>query len=332
MIPKILLVVRSYNKPEMLETTLNSLIESDINLCSERCIYDDMSNDSETLKVLFNSKYNTFDKIQAKENHEGNKQSFISMLELFKNTNNDFLCVLENDVVVKKDFIYTLAEAYIQARHKSGHYKFILSGFNPTNAHLNGYAQYRNFYFKKSCSVNYFFHKSLIPLLIKGLENDDLFKTISKNKHMVLCLNNGVVQHLGKETDEGFYEEKPPISTTTHLREKFKTAPVYDIIGTYTTNILALKKNIGKISHVNSVVIQKDLDYRNIFEDNEKTKLLLITQDSIMNEIAIELKENLQIINKNKYILVKKDVYDKFLKIWNGENFIDEYTSYELFF
>ena len=43
-------LMRSYNRPEYLLPTLQSLDESDINLCHHKIIYDDASQDSKHLK------------------------------------------------------------------------------------------------------------------------------------------------------------------------------------------------------------------------------------------------------------------------------------------
>ena len=49
---KIILLVRSYNRPVYLEQTLQSLAKSDIDLCTKRYIFDDYSTNKKLLKYL----------------------------------------------------------------------------------------------------------------------------------------------------------------------------------------------------------------------------------------------------------------------------------------
>jgi glycosyltransferase involved in cell wall biosynthesis len=49
---KVALLVRSYNRPDYLRDTLDSLIRADIDICCERLIYDDCSSDPEVVRVL----------------------------------------------------------------------------------------------------------------------------------------------------------------------------------------------------------------------------------------------------------------------------------------
>ena len=50
--PKILFLLRSYNRPEYLEKTLQSLDQSDVYKCYKKIIYDDCSDDKKNLRII----------------------------------------------------------------------------------------------------------------------------------------------------------------------------------------------------------------------------------------------------------------------------------------
>ena len=51
---QIILLIRSYNRPEYLQKTLSSVLLSDIDICVKRYIFDDCSNDDNTIQLLSN--------------------------------------------------------------------------------------------------------------------------------------------------------------------------------------------------------------------------------------------------------------------------------------
>ena len=154
----IILLVRSYNRPEYLQQTLLSLLKSDINLCMKRYIYDDGS-DNKDVETILNNKTNTnvknkeFIVIKNKENR-GCRLSYTDALQYIKNDNitysNYTICTLDNDVIVKNNFISELNKYYNITLKVFNTYNILLTGFNPSNAHLNKLKQYNGFYTKET--------------------------------------------------------------------------------------------------------------------------------------------------------------------------------------
>jgi glycosyltransferase involved in cell wall biosynthesis len=206
---KIILLIRSYNRPEYLEKTLKSVLESDIELCYKRYIYDDASDDDKTNQLLINNDYiNVFEKdfIVIKDNiNQGCKVSYIKALDHIKNENDDnddiLICTIDNDVIVKPNFISIILHEYKNIYNRFQTREFLLTGFNPTNAHLNMYEDFESYYRKESCgAVNFIFHISFLEF-IKTHWNVYLDWGVNwamKDRGMpLLCLKKSIVNHVG---------------------------------------------------------------------------------------------------------------------------------------
>ena len=207
----IILLVRSFNRPSYLERTLESLLQSDIDRCMKRYIYDDGSTDGNVIDILNNSKYisvinKEFIVIKGSEN-KGCQQSYTDALEYIKidnlNNKNYYICSLDNDVIVKKTFINELRKNYLRAYNIFRTHNLLLTGFNPTNAHLNKITDYNTFYTKRTCGgINFFFHIDFIDFIIEfwKLELDHgINKQMLICKYPLCCLNKGVINHIGEE-------------------------------------------------------------------------------------------------------------------------------------
>jgi len=204
---KIVLLVRSYNRPNYLRDTLDSLLRADIDICCERVIYDDCSSDPEVIRVLtdptrVNVPGKEFSIIQRSLNI-GCKQSYIDALNVLKNY--DFICTVDNDVHVKPHFISTMISTYNDAYTLYGTNDMLLTGFNPSNSHRNCVETYETFYRKRSCGgVSFFFHKSFEPFVVSawggGTFGDmdwGVVLSMEKCNYPLLCTRPGVVQHFG---------------------------------------------------------------------------------------------------------------------------------------
>lgn len=202
--PVVILLVRSYNRPEYLKNTLMSLLDSDIHMCSKRIIFDDCSNDPEVFKILHDPKIiNVPDKefeIVYTNKNVGCRRSFVEALQQLPDC--DYICSVDDDVNVSVSFIDTLLTTYQEAFVMFKTHNMLVTGFNPTNAHLNSIQKYPNFYIKKSCGgVHYFFHNSFKSFVIdKWKCNADwgVCNAMMSLKYPLVCLNKGVVQHVGQ--------------------------------------------------------------------------------------------------------------------------------------
>jgi len=236
--PDIILLVRSYQRPNFLRQSLESLIYSDIDLCKKRYIYDDCSEDPWTKKVLSDPKYinstpKGFELIKGYTN-VGVKQSYVDALDYISSEEFDIVITVDNDIVVKPDFVNVLVSEFKKAVVKYKRLEILLTGFNPTNAHLNKIEDCGTFYRKYSCGgVNFVFHKLFLNFISdswdKG-EDNSVMNIMSTMNLPLCCLKNSVLNHMGSvgihadgntwDTDENFtytdvklLEDKGPIDS-----------------------------------------------------------------------------------------------------------------------
>ena len=200
---KVALLVRSYNRPNYLRDTLDSLLRADIDLCCERLIYDDCSSDPEVTRVLtdptrVNVPGKEFTVIRGSVNI-GCKQSYIVALDKLKSY--DFICTVDNDVHVKPNFISKMTSTYNDAYALYGTNTMLLTGFDPSNTHRNCVETYQTFYRKRSCGgVSFFFHKSFKSFVVSawGINLDwGVVQLMDKYQFPIVCTRPGVVQHIG---------------------------------------------------------------------------------------------------------------------------------------
>lgn len=205
---KIILLIRSYNRPKYLETTLKSVLESDIDLCYKRYIYDDASDDDKTNNILINNEYiNISEKefiVIKDEVNQGCKMSYIKALNYIKDNNDDddfIICTIDNDVIVKPDFISIILKEYDNIYVHYQTYNILLTGFNPTNAHLNMMEEFESYYRKETCgAVNFVFHKNFVDFIITHWFEDLDWGIIwaMKDRNMpLLCLKKSIINHIG---------------------------------------------------------------------------------------------------------------------------------------
>ena len=205
----IILVIRSYNRPNYLVKTLNSILKSDIDLCVKRIIYDDGSNNTETIRILDDKKLMSipdkeFEVVKNNKN-VGCYKSYIDLLDYLNKykANNTYVCIVDNDIVVKENWINQLMSIFKECKYTLKTNKIVLSGFKPTNAHLNKiYEYYKNFNVRYSVgAVCYFFDINFMDVIRKGwVDNVDwgISNIIEKNKNNYFCcVNKSVVNHIG---------------------------------------------------------------------------------------------------------------------------------------
>ena len=135
----IVLLIRSYNRPEYLKKTLESVLKSDIDLCIKRYIYDDGSDNTETINILNNEKYVNINskefEVIFNDKNVGCKQSYINALTYLKekHSNNCLICTIDNDVNIKSNFISQTVNKYMEAYIFYNHDKILFTGFNSSN-------------------------------------------------------------------------------------------------------------------------------------------------------------------------------------------------------
>jgi len=206
---QIILLIRSYNRPEYLEKTLSSVLSSDIDICVKRYIFDDCSDDNNVIQLLSNKDYiyvkgKEFIPLRRKKNL-GCKESYIEALNYIKkiySESNFLICTIDNDVIVKPDFISVIKEEYYKAYEKYKTFDILLTGFNPTNAHVNMIEDNGSYYRKTSIGgVNFIFHIKFIDFIIDNWSiGDSDWGVVNKMNDCdmpICCLKKSVVNHIG---------------------------------------------------------------------------------------------------------------------------------------
>ncbi len=135
----------------------------------------------------------------------GCKRSYLHALEHIKRDNlgtDTVVCTVDNDVVVKKDFISILRREYEKARTLFHTTSLLLTGFNPTNAHLNRIRDYEAFYSKETCGgVNFVFHIDFLDFIAQHWDVNLDFganSAMRAQNMQLLCLHNSVLNHIGE--------------------------------------------------------------------------------------------------------------------------------------
>ena len=203
--PSVVLLVRSYNRPMYLKSTLQSLILSDIELCTRRIIYDDGSSSKDVLSVLKDKSLvcvagKEFE-VVCKPKNVGCKQSYIDALDYVATMEYDFVCTVDNDVHVSNVFISTLIRSYSEAYLIFNTHNMLLTGFNPTNSHRNVQETFPTFYRKLSCGgVNYFFHKEFRDFIVEHWRRKldwGVCRQMKQCEYPLISTIPGVLNHIG---------------------------------------------------------------------------------------------------------------------------------------
>jgi len=202
--PKILLLIRSYNRPEYLSKSLESLGKSDINICYKKFIYDDKSNKT-TIDIL--KKYEKdYEVIYNSKNYK--QKSMVKFLNLIQSKNIDFeyICYVDNDVEVKSNFIKTCYNIFklIKSEQKLPNDKILLTGFNSNRTHKT----IKSFdkYIEKNTigGIHMFFHKSLLNnIKLWWDKNEDwgICEGLNNIGGRIFCTKPSIVKHIGVNGD-----------------------------------------------------------------------------------------------------------------------------------
>ena len=211
-------------------STIKSLSNSDIHLCMDRYIYDDGSQNRETIQFLnqLTKSSNPLFQIKKKYQNVGCHQSYIDALIYLKQLNsynqNGYSCILDNDVIVNKHFISQLYCIYTQANNQLKSKNIVLSGFNPDNAHYHTIIKkYPRFHLKKTVGgVCFFFSNHLIPIIIDAWEYDQdwgVNKVFNTLPNFYMCsVNKTLVNHIGIN---GLHSQESKYDKDSEFREEY---------------------------------------------------------------------------------------------------------------
>ena len=200
--------IRSYNRPKYLQETLDSISKSDLDRTNKIIIFDDGSNDKETLDILKRYDNNDSDnkyKVIYSEKNYGCTQSYLNLLKYIKqNIKTDYVCIVDNDIHVNKNWLNNLHSTYKEAEETLKTSNIVLSGFSPTNTHQYKSDQvkmYKNFHLQYSVgAVCYFFNYDYMGTIYKGWDEGQdwgISRIIKRLGQNLAVLNKGVVNHIG---------------------------------------------------------------------------------------------------------------------------------------
>ena len=199
--PRILFLLRSYNRPEYLERSLQSFDNSDIDLCYKKIIYDDCSDNEKTLKILdkYSKKYEI---IYNKKNY--GQKSMVRFLELIENGHKDYdlIFYFDNDTLVKPNCFNILLKTYkiIIEKEKLAVNKILLTGFN---YEINHPVEKKYKYYLKKQSIggiNMIFHRSLLYKIKNWWdvgEDWEVGRQLKNEGGELFCTIKSCVQHIG---------------------------------------------------------------------------------------------------------------------------------------
>ena len=206
----LLIAMRSYNRPEYLLNTINNLKKADIELCQTFIIYDDHSSDNETISILNNKDLLTFGDNRTMEVIFNNRNygvfvSYINLLDYVITYYSDhtYILIIDNDIDMKTDFLSLYDSIYQECISEFNTNQIVLSGFKPTNAHLNNEKKYyTNFHTRYSVgAVCYYFSFDFITTIKQGwIENSDfgVSSIIDRtDNNYFCCVNKSLVNHMG---------------------------------------------------------------------------------------------------------------------------------------
>tara|TARA_Y100000389_G_C17447098_1_gene512306 strand:+ start:595 stop:1275 length:681 start_codon:yes stop_codon:yes gene_type:complete len=206
----VVLLLRSYERGNYLLKTISSIIKSDIDLCDKRYVYDDNSKDKivkEILgKIFLKIPNKEFDVVIGNENL-GCKYSFVEALKHIKNenkNNEDYIVItIDNDVITQKDWISKTLHMYLKIKKMFYSDNFLLTGFNPTNSHLNMIKDYGDFYQKETCGgINLIFHNNMIDLIMEGWQKGDndwgVINKLKEKGYPLFCFKESIINHIGE--------------------------------------------------------------------------------------------------------------------------------------
>jgi len=114
----------------------------------------------------------------------------------------EYLCCLDSDTVVKKDWLMQLIETYHLIAPKMSHPNFLLTGFNADSHHI--LEEHDRYYIKASVGgINLFYpsriYSALRPSLHHIFWDHEMVNRIKLLKGEFFCVRPSVVQHIGKQ-------------------------------------------------------------------------------------------------------------------------------------
>jgi|GEM_PF-3124594 len=114
----------------------------------------------------------------------------------------EYLCCLDSDTIVKKDWLTQLHRTHRMIAQKMSHPNFLLTGFNANSHHI--LEEHDSYYIKASVGgVNLFYpsriYSALRPSLHHVFWDHEMVNRVRLLRGRFFCVRPSVVQHIGKQ-------------------------------------------------------------------------------------------------------------------------------------
>ena len=203
------LLVRSYERPDYFRRCLDALTDADLTRFMDKFVYDDASSHAETLKLLRRAETLGFRVVRSSP-----RQGQLSMCAALEEMSGlDFICSLDNDMIVKPHFLSALRTAYDRIRSALDVLpeQLLLSGFNCTAGAMGGHITLDETWLadgyveKASCGgASLFFHRALLEDVIRWWRLDydwGVVHGLVRRGGRIFALSPSVAQHIGEYGD-----------------------------------------------------------------------------------------------------------------------------------
>lgn len=204
---KVGIVMATFNRLDYLKTTLDSVSKSNLKNCI-LCLIDDHSSNPENWKLIQNFNHKDCEVIKIRnEKNIGIRYTLKKGWDLLS-SKCEYLCNIDSDVLVKKDWLSKLIEAEFDSRLKLNKTYVIVSGFNCNQSCQHKIKSvYNTFYTKNTIGgINMFFNRNTYFNVVKkvldygrpnmGWDWEVCRKAKVKNCPIVVT-RPSVIQHIG---------------------------------------------------------------------------------------------------------------------------------------
>lgn len=194
---KVAICIPTFNRPEYLIQTLDSLLES-INGFETIIITDDGSTDKKVFSIIDRKLFGYKNKIIIKHDNFGIAQSLKLAIDCCKDY--DVIITLDSDFIIKQDFIKKLCIAVLENPEN------IITGFNANSHPFEYKAEYL---IKKTIGGGNLaftwktYLKHIRPCLIDNMWDWRMCDSVNKENERFLCFSPSICQHIGEKSTLG---------------------------------------------------------------------------------------------------------------------------------
>jgi len=200
------IILPTYNRPEYLKLTLESIKMSDLTN-SILILVDDYSQDDRTLEMLLDFEIDNVPIIKIFKNKNCNMYHSLKLgWRILKKMGCKYICNIDSDTLVRPDWLKTLKNVYIDYvndnKTNNKHVLPLVTGFNTTSNNHTNIVETDNYYQKLTVGgINLFFESSYVDIFSRFMTDRmwdyNLSYYCNKNNIPMICTKPSVVQHIG---------------------------------------------------------------------------------------------------------------------------------------